>query len=160
MTLNSSSFDKAFNYSIRILSQKDYSIFKMKEKLQKKNFESGHIDEVIDKLLESKYLKEEEYTDGKIKLLLQKGFSNNYILQKLEQEQLQITDEKIEIIREAINLPLDTQILNLIKQKLDINKIPNEYEDRMKLKNKIMTFMASKGYDYYEVQDQLSKYIE
>ena len=85
---------KALDYAIRILSIKDYSIYKMKMKLKERKFSPEEIDVTINKLLEYNYLREEEYARMRIKQLLVKGFSNSYILQKLSQEGLVFLDNR------------------------------------------------------------------
>lgn len=152
-----SSPKKALDYAIRILSIKDYSIYKMRMKLKERKFSSEDIETTIEKLLEYNYLREEEYARMRIKQLLVKGFSNSYILRKLEYEELTATESDIDAIREEQDLGSETQIDYLVEKKLRYKEIPQDFEGKMKLKKKVLTFLISKGYNFEEANSALSK---
>jgi regulatory protein len=154
-----SSFKRGMEYAIRILSLRDYSIFKMKKKLSDRNINPEHTEEVINRLLELKYLREDEYTLMRIKQLLLKGYANSFILQKLSQEQLIADDHVINTLREEQDMNLDKQLHMLIEKKLRSKNIPNDPEQKMKLKNKVISFLSSKGYNYDQIKKALQEYI-
>ncbi len=153
------SYKKAFDYSIRLLSLRDYSIYKMRQKLKERKFDADDIEIVINKLLEYNYLREDEYKRIRIKQLLVKGYANNYIIQKLEQEQLFVDDSNINEIRDTQDLGSSKQIQYLIEKKLRFKEIPSEWEAKQKLKNKVINFLISKGYKYADVQSYIKEYI-
>jgi len=150
---------KTFNYSIRLLAKKDYSIHKIKLKLASRNFNEEHINETVQRLIELKYLNEEEYTISRIKQFLEKGFTNDFIIQKMEQEFLYSTDENINTIREECGLSTTTQLSDLIKKRLYNKQILNDFEKDIKLKNKTISFLATKGYNLEEINSALSEYF-
>lgn len=154
-----SSYKRGMEYAIRILSLRDYSVYKMKKKLSDRNINPEHSEEVIDKLLELKYLREDEFTLMRIKQLLLKGYANSFILQKLSQEHLTTDDESINIMREEQDMDSDKQLHALIQKKLRSKDIPNDPEQKMKLKNKVISFLASKGYNYDQIKAALQEYI-
>lgn len=154
-----SSLKKAFDYAIRILSLRDYSIHKMKQKLKERQCSSEDIEQVIEKLLEYNYLREDEYTRQRMKQLIVKGYANKVIVQKLGHEHLKADISEIEKIRHEQSLESDSQLQYLIEKKLRYKEIPNEFEAKMKLKNKVMRFCLSKGYSYSEIQQAISEYI-
>lgn len=150
---------KAYNYAIFLLSKRDYSIYKMRMKLRSREYETEEIEETINKLIEQNYLREEEYKRMRIKTLLIKGYSNSYIVRKLDQEKLETNNEAINALRESEHLDKEECINYLVEKKLRGKDIPTEFEPKMKLKNKIMSFLASKGYNYQEAKEAISNYI-
>ena len=150
---------KAYNYAIYLLSKRDYSIFKMRQKLLSQKFEADEIDATIDKLIDQSYLREEEYKRMRIKTHLLKGYSNRYIIHKLMQEELEVTNVHIETLREEYDLDRTTSLCALIEKKLRGKSIPETFEAKLKLKNKILNFLGAKGYSYDEAKEALSEYI-
>ena len=150
---------EAYNYAIFILSKRDYSIHKMREKLRSRKYEEQEINETIDALIAKNFLREDEYKRMRIKSLLVKGFSNSYIIRKLEQEHLSADDNEVDIIRYDQQLKKEDGLNSLIEKKLRGKVIPKDFNAKMKLKNKVMNFLASKGYDYQEAKDALSEHF-
>lgn len=154
-----SSYKKGLDYAIRILGLRDYSTFKMKQKLKERGVTPSDIDLIIEKLLEYNYLREEEYTRMRIKQLIVKGYANSYILRKLAQEHLSADETTIDEIRDEQSLGTDDQLDKLINKKLRYKEIPNDFEAKMKLKNKIISFLASKGYKYDQIKNAIQDYF-
>ncbi|MAX65455.1 MAG: hypothetical protein CME66_00815 [Halobacteriovoraceae bacterium] len=150
---------KAFDYAIRILSLRDYSIYKMKKKLQERKFSEDIIEKTIQKLLDYNYLREEEFTRIRIKQFLVKGYANSYIKQKLMQEHLNADDQTIDQIRDEQNLGHNKQLYYLIEKKLRYKEIPTEFIPKQKLRNKLCSFLATKGYNYSEINTALNEFI-
>ena len=150
---------KAMDYAIRILSLRDYSTHKMKEKLRTRKHGNEVISEVIAKLEQYNYLRDEDYARMRIKQLLIKGYADSYIIQKCKQEHLPISPEQIDTIRDDQNLGTQDLIHKLIEKKLRGKTIPNEFEPKMKLKNKIISFLASKGYNFGDISKALTEYF-
>lgn len=148
---------KAFDYALRILSQRDYSVFKMKEKLKLRDFSKSAIEATIQKLHSYNYLREDEYTRGRIKQLIVKGYANQYILKKLSLEELTAEESVIEDIRVSQELGTESQIVYLIDKKLRGLEIPSEFNLKMKLKDKIIRFLISKGYSFEEIGTHLNE---
>jgi len=152
-------YKKALDYSIRILALRDYSIHKMKQKLKERNCASEDIEQVIEKLLEYNYLREEEYTRQRMKQLIVKGYANSTIIQKLQHEKLKADEDEINKIRNEQDLTSESQLSYLIKKKLRYREIPTEYEAKMKLKQKVIRFCLSKGFSYSVVSEQIKEFI-
>lgn len=157
---NESSFETTYNYSIKLLSRMDYSIHKLTQKLKSKQYNQFDIEDVIQKLTENKFINEIEYTQNKTKQLLLKGFSNEMILQKLEQDFLQSSTSQIAEVREESGSSELEMIKMLIDQKLKGARIPSEATEHQKLKSKLVSFLASKGYPYEEIESALGYYIK
>jgi regulatory protein len=149
----------AYNYSIRILSRKDYSIYKMQQKLKGRGHSKEVIDETVDKLVEQNYIRENEYKRIRIKTLLVKQYSNSYIIQKCAQEMLDITKDDIDIIRTEYSIHDNDTIKYLIEKKLRYKEIPTEWEPKMKLKNRIMNYLKTKGYSYELISKSISEFF-
>ena len=154
-----SQYKKGLDYAVRILSLRDYSIHKMKQKLKERGIEQIDSEKIIEQLLSWNYLREEEYTKQRIKQLILKGFANNLILQKLRQEHLTPLESDIDDIRCEQDLTSDSQLDYLIQKKLRGKDIPTEFEAKMKLKNKVTRFLISKGYQFSEINTALAGYI-
>lgn len=150
---------KAFDYALRLLALRDYSVHKMKMKLKQRKFSAEDIDKAVERLQSYNYLREEEYTRIRIKQLLMKGYANSYIINKLTQEKLNISSEAIENMRKEQGFLAYDQIKYLIEKKLRGREIPYEFELKMKLKNKIMRFLISKGYHFDEINSALKSYF-
>lgn len=150
----------AYNYAIFLLSKRDYSIHKIKLKLRSKQYEEEEILQAIDKLIQQNYLREEEYKRMRIKSLLIRGYSNSYIANKLEQEYLNSNDIEINTVRSEQEISTGNTISSLVQKKLRGKVIPQEFDAKMKLKNKILSFLASKGHSFEEANEAISLFIK
>lgn len=149
----------AYNYSIKLLSKRDYSTFKLSKKLIQKNYEEDEIEDTIQKLIDLKYIREDEYRRSLIISLLRRSFESNYIIQKLYQEKLYTNDDEINEIKSEIGHDTNEQITKLIDYKIKCSKTPENEEDKFKLKTKIITFLASKGYEFESINHIVNKKI-
>jgi regulatory protein len=151
--------NKAYNYSIYLLSRQDYSVFKITQKLRSKEYSEDEISQAIDKLKAQNYLREEEYIRSKIKSMLRKGYSNSYIQRKLSLEELTIDHILIDTLRDDCNLSPDEQISDLINKKLRNKEIPNNFPEMMKFKNKIISYLIARGFSYQDAKSALDTKI-
>lgn len=145
-----------YQKSIQLLSKRDYSEAKLKSKLQTYGYDESEIIETITILKNKKFLNEKEYIRGKIIASLKRNYSSQYIYHKLKSEGLDIDSETIKMVREEISLHEEQQILNLITKKLSSNT--NKIE-KNKLKNKVASFLNTKGFEYHDYEDALEKAI-
>lgn len=152
-------FKEAYNYCIFLLSKRDYSRYKIQQKLKSRKYSEENIKEVIQLLIDQNYLREEAYLRMRIKTLLYKGVSNYYIKQKLSEEKLTASDEQINSLREENNISKEDSLEYLLNKKLRGKEIPKEFEAKAKLKNKILRFLISKGHSYQDANQALSDYI-
>ena len=79
---------KAYNYLIRLLSARDYSEYKLREKCRQKEFPPEDIDEAIQRVKDQNYLREDQYIEARIKGFMSKNCSPHYIQRKLKEEKL------------------------------------------------------------------------
>lgn len=149
----------AFDYSIRLLSKRDYSKFKLRQKLSQKNYDELEIEDAIKSLEEKKLLREEEYLRIRVKTLLLNGHANQAILRRLESEELYPTDEFIDLIRTEYQLETNDVIASLIEKKMRSKTVPQDFESKMKLQNKLLNFLISKGHDYHDVKNRVKDYF-
>lgn len=149
----------AFDYSIRLLSKRDYSKFKLRQKLSQKNYDELEIEDAIKSLEEKKLLREEEYLRIRVKTLLLNGHANRAILRRLESEELYPTDEFIDLIRTEYQLETNDVIASLIEKKMRSKTVPQDFESKMKLQNKLLNFLISKGHDYHDVKNRVEDYF-
>ncbi len=150
-------FKKAYNYCIYILSKRDYSTHKIRQKLKERKHTPELIETIIEDLVEKNYLREEEYKRQRIKQHILRGYANSFIIQKLNQEKLTAVDEEIDALRSEQDLHATDIIEYLIEKKLRGKEIPTEWEDRQKLKAKVLRFLISKGHTYSDISTKLNK---
>lgn len=149
----------AYEYSIRLLSKRDYSKFKLKMKLLQREYSEGEIDEAIKELEAKNFLREEEYMRIRVKTLLLNGHANRIIQMKLEQEELYPSDDFINTLREENGLIQSDVITSLIEKKLRGKTISSDMDERIKLQNKIMNSLASKGFEYHDIKEKVQSYF-
>lgn len=150
---------EAYNYSINLLSRRDYSKYKLSKKLKEKKFSNEDIDLVIEKLIEQKYLREDEYLRIRTRQLIEKGLSDHLIIRTGIEERIDITLELITSLRSEYERSSDDIIDELVKKKIRY-KTYNGFEEKMKLKNKVLRFLISKGHSFDDSNRVLSKYLE
>lgn len=136
-------YKNAYNYCIRLLSHRDYSRYKVEEKLQARKHLPETIDKVISELIELNYLREEEYKRIRVNQLLAKMYSVHHIVQKCQQEHLDVGSSFVEEIMSEKGIDKFETIDYLIEKKLRSANINQDYS---KLKAKVYRFILSKGY--------------
>ena len=136
---------KAYSYIVKLLSSRDYSEYKLREKLEDKKFIDSEIDDALNEIKNRGYLKENVYNEARIRSLMNKNYSPGYILQKLNQEHLDTNLEEIVEIFNENQVSTQDQIELLIKKKIHGNTELN-YEGQ----NKILRYLLSKGHDFDE----------
>lgn len=151
---------EAYNYSIRLLSKRDYSRFKLRQKLLQRDHDEAEIEEVIQKLVDLKFLREEEYTRIRVKTLMLNGHANKVIQMRLEAEELFVDDEFIDGIRRDYSMESEDVVEALIQKKLRGKVIPEDFEAKMKLQNKLLSFLVSKGHHYQDIKDRVSHHLD
>jgi regulatory protein len=134
---------KAFTYIVKLLSAREYSEHKLREKLKEKKFPANEIEEAISEIKVRGHLKEEVYTEARIRGFMNKSYSVNYIRQKMAQEHLSISEETIQEIFEDNNMSEEQQIERLARKKIGI-KTDLDYDQQ----SKILRYLISKGHDF------------
>lgn len=134
---------KAFMYLVKIISARDYSEHKLREKLREKKYSNEEAEDAINEIKAKGYLKEDLYTEARVKAFMHKGYSPNYIRQKLSQEHLTVTNEAIEEIFCEYRTSTDDQIDRLVRKKIG-RKTEIDFDGE----SKILRFLISKGHDF------------
>lgn len=149
--------DKIYNYCINILSKRDYSEQKITEKILSKGLDEVESEEIIQKLKTENFLNPKRYLTEKTETLAKKGFSLQYIQEKLQQENIALSTEEIQDIVDSDSINIQAIIKDMLDKKLSdyINRKSNLTEQQ--LIAKAMMFLSSKGYDYYQAVDMLPK---
>ena len=145
--------NKAYQTLIRLLSSRDYSEHKLREKLRNRNFPANEIDDAINEVKEKNYLKEEIYAEARAKAFMNKGYSQNFIKQKLNQEHVKVENEFIEEIYDDHKRSEDDQIKYLIDKKLRGKQLI-DYDHEVK----IIRFALSKGHKIGSIKKVLKEY--
>lgn len=144
---------KAYQAAIRLLTRKDYSKHKLKSKLIEKGYDEIIVDELIQELVEKKFLREDYYAEARIKGLMNKGYSAYFIKSKLEQEEVYVSTDAIFEIYNEYNYSEEQQIKELIRKKLprSANQTPLEFKDKVR----ILRFLSSKGHNVQNIDQYL-----
>lgn len=134
----------AYDAAIKLLCRKDYSRYKLSQKLLDKDYPLHEIEETVEKLVKQRYLREDYYIEARIKGFIRKNYSARYIQQKLAQEHLDVPIDKILHVFEGVDVTEQDQVKKLIeKKRLSIGESEN---DEFKIKEKIYRFLVGKGH--------------
>lgn len=138
----------AYNYLVKLLSFRDYSEVKLREKLREKKFSPEETESAINELKSRGYLREDLYIEARIKGFMHKNCSANYIKQKLASEKLTVEYDLIYNIFDEHKIEEADQIQNLLVKKLkSFSTLKNlEYEERNKVVQKAVRYAVSKGH--------------
>lgn len=161
MEIENEDYKIAYKYSIRLLSRRDYSRFKLEQKLRDRGYDRNLIDELLEELIESKYLREENYIESRVKGLIRKGWSFEKVKYHLEREKCSIQFSEIgEICKEA-GIQTDEVIENQIQKKwdssVDLNNM--DYETLKKKKDKVLRYLVSKGHQFSSSKAALERFL-
>lgn len=151
---------RIYNYSIHLLARQDYSEFKLRQKLRSKKDNLPHeVDEVLEALKTRGLLREESYRRLFIRKWMMKGESEDKIRNRGSMEKLQFETEEFRAIELELGFGDQESIEKLIHKKLRSKVIPEEYEEKMSLKNKVLRFLISKGHSYDDCKKALHQYF-
>lgn len=145
--------NKAYLYLIKLLSSRDYSEHKLREKLKKREFPANEIESALIEIKEKGYLREEAYAEARAKAFMNKGYSKEYIKQKLKSEHVIATDELITDLYSDYKNSESDQIKNLIEKKMRGKNLEN-YSDEVKL----IRFALGKGHSMGAIKNVLKEY--
>lgn len=137
---------RAYSYTVKLLTGRDYSEKKLREKLILKKYPKNIIEEVLTEIKDRGFLREESYVEARIKAFMNKGYSKRYILQKISQEADEIGLEVIDEIFLEYRTTEEDQIIKLIQKKIP-RTLPIEFEEKKKVFQKILRFVVSKGHN-------------
>lgn len=142
----------AYNLSIKYLAKKMRTIKETRDNLYKSDFDKDTIDEVINLLLNEKYLDDNEYVKAFINdRILLSNDGPNKIATKLHE--LGVSEE---IINNNIDIFTKEEQKEKIKKITDKQISINRNKSAMILKNKITSYLYNLGYDKYLIFDYLN----
>lgn len=133
---------ECYQTSLRLLTRKDYSRYKLAKKLKEKGYEESDIEETIQTLLDKNYLKEHYYIEAFVKAHMRRGYSPRYIQQKLSMEECSCSEHEIQNIFHEYGYSEESQIRELIEKKFTHDEI-KDYNKRAKC----IRFLLSKGHE-------------
>ena len=136
---------RAYSYTVKLLTGRDYSKKKLEEKLKEKKYSRETITHVINEVSDRGFLREEEYVSSRIKAFMNKGYSKKYIHQKIQREAQSVDLDVINDIFNEYGMTEEEQVQKLVYKKRPEN-LPSEFEDKRKLFQKILRFVVSKGH--------------
>ena len=147
--------NQAIKFAIKLLSIRKRSVFEMRNRLKRKEFEGNIVDEVVEELIEYKYLNDEEFAEAYIndrinfnprgsflvkKELREKGVAENIVNEKIKE--LFPEEKEMELAKRAAEKKIGTLNKNLEKNKI--------YQ-------KVGSYLQAKGYSGYIIREVLEE---
>lgn len=151
---------EAYNYSIRLLSQRDYSRFKLRQKLKLRDYSEEEIIETINLLEEQRYLREDEYIRMFIRKWIRKGQADQAIVKKAQAEKLRVSETAIQDERKELHIQENQVIQDLIQKKS--KTLPSTQDPMLKEKyrNRVIRYLLSKGFSYPAIRPYLTNLLD
>lgn len=150
----------AYLYIIKLLTKRDYSKYKLTQKLQAKGFSENDIESAIIDVEQKGYIREKQYATARAKALMLKGNHPRFIIDKLEQEHLAINLQEVMAVFEEHNITISSQIDSLIQKKLSPILGNEDQENISKFKQKIIRYVLSKGHELDQLTEQLNSILD
>ena len=133
-------------YSIRLLTRRDYSRHKLKEKLLIRSDDLIEIEDLLDLLEEKKYLQEKTYARQRIQYWLKAGNSINNIINKAKQEHLRISKDFIHEISEEIQVNPEQKLQEIFEKKFAQKLQEASLEEKEKIKRRAFGYFQRRGF--------------
>ncbi len=147
------------NYAYRLLARQDYSEHKLRQKLNLRVEDGKFVDETVEKLKGQGFLSEENYSRIKIKSRLKQGKGQRLIKGELAQEKIQVTEDQLQEAFTELGTNQEEILESMVEKKLRrVNLEEITFEEKMKLKNKILSYLVRNGHGYDQCQKILKKY--
>ena len=137
-----------WNKSLDILSRREHSVSELKNKLKRFDPEASDLKKVIERLIASNFLDDERFATAFIKSKAESGYGPNYISQYLVKKG--ITSDKYDMY----SLEIDWED-KCLKQ---FNKKRRNKEMNFKEKEKILRFLAYRGFSYEIIKNALKEF--
>jgi regulatory protein len=150
----------AYSTIIRLLAKRDYSRYKMEQKLLEKDYPIDEIETALDEVIEKKFLREDYYIEARIKGYMHKYCTPIFIQQVLYKEHLSVPIDDIRAVFEEYEITTEAQIKKLISKKMPHSGSFSDYNAKQKLKAKIINFVCSKGHDLSEISPLLHQSLK
>lgn len=151
---------RIYNYCIHLLARQDYSEYKLRQKLRSKPQNLPHmIEEALVKLKEKGLLREESYKRLFIRKWMMKGESEEKIRKRGAMEKLEFDHDAFQLVSEELGFTDEDSLEKLVQKKLKTKEIPKNPLEKMKLRDKTLRFLISKGHDFSEAKKAVSKFF-
>jgi regulatory protein len=151
---------RIYNYSLHLLARQDYSEYKLRQKLRSKKDNLPHeIEEVLEALKERGLLNEANYRRLFIRKWMIKGESEDKIRMRGAQEKLEFEREEFELASQELGIRDEDNLEKLIHKKLRAKTIPEDWDEKYKLREKTLRFLISKGHSFDEAKKAIDRYM-
>jgi regulatory protein len=148
------------SYAFYLLARQDYSEIKLRQKLKLKSDDADLVQSTIETIKSKGYLKEDRYRISKIKMRLKQGKGKRIIRDELSHELLPVEEVHMQEAFMELGLNQDDLLKDLIEKKLRrVNIEDLSLEEKYKLKNKILSFLARNGHSFEDSLRLLKNYL-
>ena len=137
-----------WNKSLDILSRREHSVRELKNKQKRFDPESSDLKNVIERLITSNFLDDERFAAAFIRSKAESGYGPNYISQYLAKKG--ISSDKYDMY----SLEIDWEDKCLTQ----FNKKRRNKEINFKEKEKILRFLAYRGFSYEIIKNALKEF--
>ena len=137
-----------WNKSLDILSRREHSVIELKNKLIRFNPDPNDLKDVIERLITSNFLDDKRFASAFIRSKAESGYGPNYISQYLSKKG--ISSDKYDIY----SLEIDWEEKCLAQ----FNKKRRNKEINFKEKEKILRFLAYRGFSYEIIKNALKEF--
>ena len=137
-----------WNKSLDLLSRREHSVSELKNKLIRFNPDSNDLKDVIERLITSNFLDDKRFASAFIRSKAESGYGPNYISQYLTKNV--IPPDKYDMY----SLEIDWEDKCLTQ----FNKKRRNKEINFKEKEKILRFLAYRGFSYEIIKNALKEF--
>ena len=137
-----------WNKSLDILSRREHSVRELKNKLERFDPESSDLKNVIERLITSNFLDDERFAAAFIRSNAESGYGPNYISQYLTKKG--ISSDKYDMY--SLDIDWEDKCLT------QFNKKRRNKEINFKEKEKILRFLAYRGFSYEIIKNALTEF--
>ena len=137
-----------WNKSLDLLSRREHSVSELRNKLIRFNPDSNDLKDVIERLITSNFLDDKRFASSFIRSKSQSGYGPNYISQYLTKKG--ITPDKYDM--NSLEIDWEDKCLT------QFNKKRRNKEINCKEKEKILRFLAYRGFSYEIIKNALKEF--
>ena len=137
-----------WNKSLDLLSRREHSVSELRNKLIRFNPDPNDLKDVIERLITSNFLDDKRFASAFIRSKAESGYGPNYISQYLTKKG--ITPDKYDMY----SLEIDWEDKCLTQ----FNKKRRNKEINFKEKEKILRFLAYRGFSYEIIKNALKEF--
>ena len=138
--------NEALKFAMKLISLRKRSVFEIKKRLRKKKFEGDIIEEVLQELENYKYLNDEEFAEAYINDRINFNPRGRFLIKK-ELNERGIAENIIERKIEEL-LSKEKEIESAKKMAEKKSRTINDRTDKIKVNQKIRSYLQSKGYSF------------